>query len=184
MENVDWAVVLATFLGPLAAVLLTLWSQDRLLKRQERRQLLSAMMRYRRDIMSTEFVGALNLVPIHFAGHKSVLTRYGNLMNTFSDVNWKVPDAVGALNERVDTDVAYLLSEMSDVVGTKVDQLHILRGAYAPQGWATAQERRTRAESAVLDILEHRRPLPVLVVSPATAETDQASDRDDSGITN
>lgn len=162
MEQVDWSVVLATFLGPIAAVFVTLWSQGRLLRQQERRQLLSTMMRHRRDMLSVEFVGALNLVPVHFGQKSNVLERYSNLMKTFSDVGWKVPDAVPALNDRVETEVAYLLSEMSKVVGSNIDQLHILRGAYAPQGWANEQDKRNRIQDGILDIIEHRRALPVI----------------------
>ncbi len=176
MENFDWAVIIATFLGPISAVVITLWSQDRLLKRQERRQLLSTMMRYRRDIISTEFVGALNLVPVHFGQRASVMDRYSNLMKTFGDVGWKVPDAVPALNDRVETEVAYLLSEMSKVVGSNIDQLHILRGAYAPQGWANEQDKRNRIQDGLLDILEHRRALPVLAaLQPAASSVTEGA---------
>ena len=173
--HIDWAVVGATLFGPVVAVWLTLWSQSRFLRKQDRRALFTVMMRNRRHILNADFVGALNLVPIHFHSDKKVIERYSKLMATVSDTNWENPKSVPVLNEQVDTNVAFLLHEMSKAVGTPIEQLDILRGAYAPQGWKDKENSQTAMQEAVMALLSGRRPLYVVPITSEQSEPPPAT---------
>jgi hypothetical protein len=131
----DWPIVLATFIGPIVAVAITLWHQSRERVRRERDQLFATMMRLRRHPLMTEYVGALNLVPVHFSRDTNVMRRYEEIYALLNDPAWELPAAVARLNERVEVASAHLLSTMAVAQGVKIDQLQILRGAYAPRGW-------------------------------------------------
>ncbi|MBW9090071.1 hypothetical protein JNB91_19875 [Rhizobium wenxiniae] len=164
-SKVDWAVVLATFVGPIVAVGITLWYQERSSRNKSREDLFVSMMRTRRMPTNIEFVGALNLVPVHFWKDKLVMQRYSELMAVFSDPSWNVIDARLRLIEQVELKVAYLLSELSKAVGRPVEQLEILRGAYAPQGWKDEEQAQADLRSALAQLLSGARALPVFVLS-------------------
>ncbi|WP_430437031.1 DUF6680 family protein [Oceanibaculum nanhaiense] len=171
------AIIFATIVGPLAAVIVTLWHQNRATRKRIRHDLFSQMMRWRRHPTNTEFVGALNLVPVHFHKDKEVLQRYSQLMETFESPSWRSSDqeAVRRINEQVDTRIAYLLSTMGNAVGVTIDQIHILRGAYAPQGWADEENRNKQIRELIAEFVSSKRPLPIVVLStpplPSTADT-------------
>lgn len=161
--NVDWAVVAATFVGPIIAVVISLWHQERSIQKRSRQELFVSMMRTRRHPTNAEFVGALNLVPVHFFSDKAVMQRYAALIAVFDDTAWFVAEARGKLHEKADLNVAYLLSAMSRAVGRPVEQLQILRGGYAPQGWQDEEQAQRALRSALTEIVSGQRPLPVWV---------------------
>lgn len=162
-STIDWAVVAATLIGPIVAVLITLWHQERSMKRRSRQELFVAMMKTRRHPTNAEFVGALNLLPVHFFADKAVMERYVQLIAVFDDPAWFMPDAAQRLNEQASLKVAYLLSEMSRAVGRPVEQLQILRGAYAPQGWQDEEQAQKAVRTALTQILMGHRSLPIWV---------------------
>ncbi|WP_281967158.1 DUF6680 family protein [Roseovarius nanhaiticus] len=163
-SQVDWAVVLATFCGPVLAVLVTLWHQGRSARKDARRSIYATMMRNRRHPASPDFVGAFNLVPVHFHNEKVVMEKYGKVLEIVNDASWSHQKSVQKLHENFNTAAASLLSSMSVVVGLPVDQLTILNGAYAPQGWADDEQEQRKLRQALLGVLVGARPLPVSVV--------------------
>lgn len=175
MESTDWAVVWATAIGPVVAVAITLWYQGWSARRLARRDLFASLMRHRRSPTDREFVGALNLIPVHFSGKQKVLDRLRNLMATFEDPTWRSADheAIRRLTDKSDTNVAYLLSEISSHVGAKIEQLEILRGAYQPQGWSDALNAQNAIQSELLAVLQGR-PLGVHLVAAAEPPQQEA----------
>lgn len=172
--------IAATALGPIIGVIFTLWYQDFSAGRATRANLFATMMRLRRDTLNTDFVGALNLVPVHFSKKQPVMARYANLMTVFEDQSWRSqdPHIRAAIYEKAELAIAYLLSEMSKVVGSPVEQLHILRGAYAPQGWSDDRQLAREMQLAAKSILTGARRLPVDVFGPPPPQEGgtQASD--------
>lgn len=162
-SQVDWAVVLATFCGPVVAVGITLWHQGRSARKEAQRSLYATMMRSRRNPMSLDFVGAFNLVPVHFHREQVVMESYNKVLEIVNNAAWGQPEARARLNENFATAVAKLLSCMSSAVGLPVEQITILSGAYSPQGWADDEQEQAKLRSALMDVLVGARPLPVVV---------------------
>ncbi|WP_445503146.1 DUF6680 family protein [Microvirga sp. G4-2] len=179
--NVDWAVVLATFVSPIVAVGITLWAQARDNRNRNRMELFSNMMRSRRNPLSIEFVGSLNLVPVHFHADRLVIARYADLMAVFGDSAWRSQDqqAIQQLNEKADLAIAYLLSAMSVVLKVPIEQLAILRGGYAPKGWADEEQLNQELRSSIREVLAGKRFLPVLAF-PAPPQPAPSADEDES----
>lgn len=175
LVDVDWAVVIATFVGPIVAVGITLWAQARDNRKRNRMELFSNMMRSRRNPTANEFVGSLNLVPVHFHSDQTVIARYAELMAIFSDKMWrsKDPDDLRQINEKVELAIAYLLSAMSKVLGVPIEQLAILRGAYVPQGSVDEEQLNRDIRLAMRDLLHGQRFLPVLPVPPPNADEEE-----------
>lgn len=161
--EVDWAVVLATFVGPIAAVGVTLWHQGRSGEKDAQRSAYSTMMRNRRHFMSADFVGAFNLIPVYFNKKKEVIDRYRKVLEVVNDPTWHQEGAVPQMSQRLTNEVALLLSAMSVAVGQPVQQLDILNGAYAPQGWADEEQSQRAVRSAVMQVLEGSRSIAINV---------------------
>lgn len=66
------AVVIATLLGPILAVLVTRWIDNRRQHKSRQMEVFRALMRSRRSALSADYVTALNTVEVEFAGIASV----------------------------------------------------------------------------------------------------------------
>jgi len=90
-------------------------------------------MSTRKQLISVEHVGALNLVEVEFYGCKDIEKSWKNYLshlNTDPEINqakW--------IRDR-DNLLALMLSEMSKILGYKYDTLEIYQGGYSPGGWA------------------------------------------------
>jgi hypothetical protein len=160
-SQIDWAVVGATFLGPIFAVIITLWVQDRSSVRQTRMSVYEVMMRLRRFPTNNDFVGAFNLVPVHFHGVAKVMAAYRAVQRILNDHGWRIPDAVPQLNRDHEIALATLLVEMSRTLGIKVESADIQNGGYAPDGWRTEQETNEAMRQALFGVLIGARAVKV-----------------------
>ncbi|SET08583.1 DUF6680 family protein [Paracoccus homiensis] len=172
--QIDWAVVAATFLGPILAVIVTLFHQRRHALKQVQMGIFCDMMQWRRDTLNPQFVSALNLIPIHFRKKKAVITAYSRLMDTLSDPSWNVTDAIPSIHQKSHSDVANLLHELSKAVGAEVDYAVIAQGGYAPTGWIneTLAQRDLRDRLAL--VLSGEAPLEVVLRPMPTDEAQKA----------
>ncbi|MDG4895633.1 hypothetical protein P9272_18865 [Mesorhizobium sp. WSM4976] len=163
-----WWDIAAIIIGPMAAVAITLWYQNRDRRYQNRFDVFRSLALWRRHGLSTEFVNALNLIPVHFNREAEVMKRRRSLMDLFNDPQWNVDDMAtrARLLDRRETLVAELIREIGAAVNVSIDDIEILKGAYAPQIWADQEEVTQRARRAALEILEGGRSIPVQVVLP------------------
>lgn len=158
--NVDtWAVVLATALGPLAAVLITMWRGRVDAVRDRQTNVFSTLMATRRLQISTEHVNALNLIEVEFYRKPTVLAAWknyiGHLHGGPEDAAWI---------EKKDKLLAELLSNMAKVLNFKIDGLDIFRSGYAPGGWVHREDRANAAMEFVYQLATRQNTLPVLLV--------------------
>lgn len=167
MDGSTVGIIVATFTGPVAAVIVTRWV-DRLRDAEKRKiEIFRTMMRSRRMPLSADHVGALNLVAVEFHGQAKVMAALKELMNHFDDgygAN-KTIDELKAANEKSDALRTTLLSAMSKSLGYKFEQMEIHRGGYAPQGWAAELDEQTTARRGLAELLSGRRTLPVAVIA-------------------
>src|SRR2546428_12924040 len=78
------AIVLATALGPLAAVLITLWHQDRKQKRDAKERLFVTLMAHRKSApIALEWARSLNLIDVLYAEHPKVIRAWHDLYDYF-----------------------------------------------------------------------------------------------------
>jgi Family of unknown function (DUF6680) len=83
-EIFGWSIFAATFLGPIAAVLVTR-SVDRLREKGARRlSIFRTLMATRRSVLSLEHIAALNQVALDFQKDVRVMTAYKNYMRHVS----------------------------------------------------------------------------------------------------
>jgi hypothetical protein len=162
--NVDtWAVVLATIVGPIAAVLITRWRDN---KREARNRLLHVyrvLMSTRKVAISEEHVGAINLIEVEFHGVKPVIeawTSYLTHLNTPAP-----PGSPTAQTETWEAKrnelLAVLLVKIAAHLGITKGEIEIMHGGYAPLGWVTRDQRIAAIQDYAIRLSEGQAVIPV-----------------------
>lgn len=164
----EWITLSAVLLGPILAVLVTRFIDKKREQRANRLAIFKVLMRTRGTRLNPEHVGALNLVEIEFYKEQKVsdaLQKYFDHLNGKVDERWlKVSDHL----------FTKLLSEMAKSLGYKIEQLQILTGGYAPQGWANNETLQAKIQTRLVDLLEGRCGFPVIPYV-ATGDTQTVS---------
>lgn len=155
-EIFGWAILGATFLGPIFAVLVTRYIDWKRESKNRRLYIFRTLMATRRAQLTTEHVTALNLIEVDFHGEQQILKAWKEY---FENLRVDVRDAnktERAYAERPAL-LTKLLREIAKVMHYPIEQLDIMEGGYAPQAVADNFLRQT----AALDVLSGKRPLLV-----------------------
>ncbi len=155
-----WAVVFATFAGPISAVFVTRWVDELRSKRSRKLDTFRVLIRTRRTQLNPEFVAALNMVEIDFFNAPKVLAVHLELMR---HLNSSIADA--SWYERTQRLVARLLYAMGQNVGYAMEQLDILDGGYIPKAMVDDEIEQNLLRRSLLLMLDGKKPLPVAVVT-------------------
>ena len=154
------AVVVATFLGPVAAILVSIWREDATRKRERRSEVFRTLMATRRIGLSPEHVKAINLVEIDFYGCSDVQAAWREYKNHLFK-----PDAVeneewGKTKERL---LSKLLSEIGKVLRYRIDAMDIYDKGYVPKGWLHREERLLEATEFLYRLSKGTGALPIFI---------------------
>jgi hypothetical protein len=164
MSNETWAIVIATFMGPIFAVWISLWREARNERQSRRFYIFRTLMATRKIAMSREQVDALNLVETEFHGVPNVQSAYAAYVShLYTDANAPNWDEV-----RQDY-LARLLHHMSVEMKMPLSEATIRSGGYSPRGWTVRNE----IEQYLHDVAMNRNSIPMRIVgtAPQPAET-------------
>jgi hypothetical protein len=156
------AVVIATFAGPVFAVIMTRHIDNVRREKERRLNVFRTLMATRRALVSPEKVTALNMVEIEFYGIESVQVAHQEVM---AHINTDPPLPHGWA-ERHRTLLTRLLSEMAKVLGYQLQQLDVLEGGYYPQAFADVEIEQQAVRRALIEVLSGRRPLGISPAAP------------------
>jgi hypothetical protein len=156
------AIIIATVVGPVAAVVVTLWQERRRAQQARRLAVFRDLMRTRRANLSGDYVSALNLIEIEFHGVSTVINAFQALSKHLNTAGAPTPDwstQRGSLQTK-------LLHAMAKSLGYGMEQLELLEGGYLPQAWQTTEEEQQQLRRLLIDLLSSRRSLPVSPAGP------------------
>jgi hypothetical protein len=161
-EIFAWSILLATFLGPIAAVLVTRYV-DRLRQKYDRRlYIFRTLMATRRSNLSPEHIAAFNQIELDFQNDPDVMTPYRALMKHLN-----TPFDYAKENNRVARERQSLrtkiLSAMAKNLHIRVEQLEILEGGYMPQGHVDVEREQTAIRRLLTEIADGKRSFPVQI---------------------
>jgi uncharacterized protein DUF6680 len=157
MSAETWAIVAATFLGPVFAVLVSLQREQMREARNRRFMIFRALMATRGNPTIREHVDALNLVEVDFYGFKKVQDAYRPYLAHLNDVT---PDPRWN-DKRLDL-LAKLLRELSEAMKMPVSEIDIRNGGYSPKAWDNTT--RNEIDQWTLRLTKGKEALPINIV--------------------
>jgi hypothetical protein len=181
IKIIDVLTLIALVCGPVAAVLITRWLDDRRLRDARRMDVFRTLMRTRRTTTSVEHVGALNLIEIEFADNEAIKGRWSayyqhlaaspvRRQNELVEAITKPDEAASrdkAYNNRIYAErqslLAKLLHAMANELGFKIEQFEIFEGGYVPQAWVDVENEQSSLRKLVLALFAGK-SIPVRLV--------------------
>ena len=121
-------------------------------------------MRYRRDPMNPNFVGALNLIEVEFSKDQKVTKAWKDLFSEFKEV-WPKglsEEQITALNAKRFEAQTRLLSAVAKNLGLSIGQLDI-QGAYSPRAWDDLEAEQTHLRQLAIEIASGQKAVNVVV---------------------
>jgi len=125
----DWAVVFATFAGPVAAVAITLWHQSRTASRERKTQLLRQLIFGRHLPGDVNYSLALTMIPIEFAHRSQVMEKYRAVRADLDDSQGRTIASPETVDKLVD-----LIVSMSKDLGYKFDHSAMRATGFVSRG--------------------------------------------------
>ncbi len=159
--NLALATVFATFVGPIAAVLMTRYVDHRRERYARRLDVFRLLMRFRRTALAPEFIHGLNLIDVEFYDDDMVLQKWKNLLDFY---NRPIPADAAAhvrLGEERNRLVAELLDRIAKSLGISIPQLDIFHGGYWPVGLAEVENEQNAIRRLMADVSRGDRGFPV-----------------------
>ena len=155
-----WAILAATVLGPIFAVLTTRFIDQRREVRNRRLYIFRTLMATRRAQLTTEHVTALNLIEIDFRGKQEVLAAWKEY---FANLATDPTNEAAIKRAYADRPAALtkLLHAIAKVVRYDIEQLDIMAGGYTPQAVYDNFQRQQEIQAAAIEVLSGKKPLLV-----------------------
>jgi hypothetical protein len=174
-EIFGWSILAATFLGPIAAVLITRYI-DQLRERSGRRLwIFRTLMATRRTWLSPEHIAALNQVELDFQSATGVMNAYRMYMKHLATpFEPKENDRVVRERQSMRTK---MLSEMATALRIRVEQLDIFEGGYIPQGHVDIEREQAAIRRLLSEIADGKRSLPIEVRTASAPQLPMEAER-------
>lgn len=170
MDWGDLSIVMATFLGPVVAIIMTRYMDNARAERDRKLYIFRMLMKDRRNGLSSDFVSALNLIEVEFHKDKKVVAAWKSLWESFCHDRIDENDPLFAdkhdkLARERTSKITKLLSEMGKVLNLPIEQLDILDGGYAPEGWRVAEREQRELQAMFLSVLSGQSPISISISS-------------------
>jgi hypothetical protein len=159
-EVFGWAILAATFLGPVFAVFTTRYIDGRRELNNRRLHIFRTLMATRRAPLTSEQVTALNLIEIDFQGKPDVLRAWKDYFENLSVDPSDERRIKRAWEERPALH-AKLLHAIAKALDYKIEQLDILSGGYGPQGFFDDVNAQRELRTLLGELLSGKRPLMI-----------------------
>lgn len=160
-----WAIVAATFFGPITAILIARWRDKVREKRSRHLHIFRSLLATRRQNITLEHVTALNLVEVDFYGVDSIQAAwrvYHRHLNSAPPGRPMTPAENEAFVRDGNDFLAKLLFAIAQYLGFSMSELDIRNGGYAPDGWRYRDERIGIIQEFAKQIALGQKSLPIL----------------------
>ena len=161
----DALVVAAVLLGPIIAVRLTRYLDNKQEIRDRKLQVFKTLMATRAYTVSWDHVVALNRIDLEFDGRdrkeKAVIYAWKAYLDLLGDhgltpEQWVV--------KRVDL-LVELLHKMALVLDYDFDKTHIKNSSYSPMAHGNLEEQQETLRRGLIELLEGKRAIPMFVTN-------------------
>ncbi|RME56187.1 hypothetical protein D6779_10995 [Candidatus Parcubacteria bacterium] len=179
MNIADWLMITAVILGPIIAVQLTRYLDNKKEVRERKLWIFKTLMATRASALSPHHVEALNRIDLEFDSgnekEKEVIEAWKAYLDLLGDI--QMPKEQWAMR-RVDL-LVELLHKMAQVLGYDFDKVHIKNSSYYPRGYNDIEAEQSAIRTGIRELIEGRRAIPMFVTNfPLPAQENEAEQRD------
>ena len=175
MSIADWLMIAAVLIGPISAVQLTRWIDNRKEIRERKLAIFKTLMATRSYTVSPHHVEALNRIDLEFtsatAKERAVRESWKQYLDLLGDGNISPEQwAIRRADLLVD-----LLHAMGRALEYEFDKTHIKNATYSPVVHGRIEQEQDAIRRGVISLLEGRTAIPIIAAStsPAGAENRQ-----------
>jgi len=165
MTIADWLMILAVLLGPIIAVQLTRYLDNKKEERERKLQVFKTLMATRAYTISWDHVVALNRIDLEFdkdnKKEKAVIEAWKAYLDLLGDKSL-TPEQWGI--KRVDL-LVELLYTMARVLAYDFDKTHIKNSSYSPVAHGNIEDEQKALRAGLIDVLEGKRSIPMTIVN-------------------
>jgi hypothetical protein len=155
------AVVVAMFTGPLAALVVEKYLEERRARKNRKILVFHALMANRASRLSAAWVQALNAIETEFYGEKKVIEAWRVVVDHLYSDAASDPAQVARWNDKQTDLINDMLFEMGESLGYHFDKVTLKRNAYYPKGWGEVEVEQAAVRKLFLEVLNGKRKLPV-----------------------
>ena len=165
MKLSEWIMIFAVLLGPVIAIQLTRYLDNKKEIRQRKLDLFRTLMATRAYNISWDHVSALNRIDLEFDSRipkeKEVLNSWKSYLDLLGD---KAITGEPWTIKRVDLFVE-LLHKMANVLDYDFDKTHIKNSAYSPVAHGNTESENNEIRTGIIKILKGETSFPIEVKS-------------------
>jgi hypothetical protein len=165
MSIADWLMISAVLLGPIIAVQLTRFLDNKKEERERKLQVFKTLMATRAYTVSWDHVVALNRIDLEFdkdnKKEKAVIEAWKAYLDLLGDKTM-TPEQWAV--KRVDL-LVELLHKMAQVLDYDFDKTHIKNSSYSPVAHGNIEDEQKVLRAGLIQVLEGKRPIPMTVVN-------------------
>ncbi len=175
MELNDWLIIAAIIIGPILAIQIQKFIEDKKEKRERKMQIFKTLMATRATPLSPLHVEALNMIDIEFYDDKRVREKRKLLLDNFANYpqDPKDPEYQTKLHlcaDRSNELLVDLLYEMAKTLGYDFDKVHLKRGAYIPKGHADVILDQEFIRRSLVGLFSGKLPIPIKIIGTEEEE--------------
>jgi len=142
--------LIAVIVGPIVAVVITLWVDGRRRDREQKIIVLRLLLATRHIPADPSFLTAINLIPVEFNARRDVMQAYNEFIEATRQRADGVNDDVIQLNSS--TKLTRLVFEVARSLRFKLRETDIQTSAYASDGWRIRDNLAQDSQQAMRDI--------------------------------
>lgn len=151
MTTNELITLLAIVVGPVIAVIITLWIEGRRRDREQKLIVLRLLISTRHLPSDPGYGVAINLIPVEFSGSPRVMHAYKEFIEASSVKT--TPETAESAAKTTATKNVRLIYEVARSLGFDIRETDIEYGAYASQGWVTRDTLLQDSQRATRDLV-------------------------------
>ena len=156
-----WLTIAAIITGPIAALLIQKYLEERRAKKNRKMRIHQALMANRASRLSAAWVEALNGIETEFYDDKKVIEAWRVVVDHLNAPESHDPAQLSRWAEILADHVNNMLYEMGESLGYHFDRVTLKRNAYYPSGWGEIELENHAVRKKLLELLDGKRKLPV-----------------------
>ena len=150
LQPYEWLTLLGIIVGPILAVLISLWLEARRRDRDQKLIILRLLLTTRHLVSDPSYSAAINLIPIEFAGDRPIQTAYREFIEAANaDITEETKQRVA---ERASVKQTKLIYAVARSMKFNIAETDIQTTAYASDGWITRDNLNLDSQRAMRDI--------------------------------